>query len=71
MVRTVVSLVDKLDVKGLANEIEFLLNNPEIQKERSEKGYKRAHEMFVHSDDEIRESLLNAYKTVIKDFQTP
>lgn len=66
----IISLVDKLDVNGLAKAIEYLLDNPEIQKQRAEKGYQRAHEMFVHSDEEIRESLLNAYQTAIKDFQT-
>jgi len=66
----IISLVDKLDVKGLAKAMNYLLDNPELAKDRAEKGYKRAQEMFVHSDEEIRESLLNAYHTVIKDFQT-
>jgi glycosyltransferase involved in cell wall biosynthesis len=65
----IISLVDKLDVGGLAKAIEFLLDNPEIQKDRAERGYQRAQEMFVHSDDEIRDSLLDAYYSVIQDFK--
>jgi len=65
----IISLVDKLDVKGLAKAIEELLDNPDLRAERAEKGYKRAVEMFVHSDEEIRESLINAYYEVIKEFK--
>ncbi len=65
----IISLVEKLDVEGLAKAIDFLLDNPEIQKQRAEKGYLRAREMFVHSDEEIRESLMNAYYKVISDFR--
>ncbi len=64
----IISLVDKLDVEGLAKAIENLLDNPELREERAEKGYKRAYEMFAHSDQEIRESLLNAYYKVIDVF---
>lgn len=64
----IISLVDKQDVEGLAKAIEYLLDNDEKREEKAEKGYKRAHEMFVHSDDEIRQSLLNAYHKVIEDF---
>ncbi len=65
----IISLVDKLDVEGLAKAIVRLLDNPEVLKERAEKGYKRAQEMFVHSDEEIRKSLMDAYKEVIKEFK--
>lgn len=64
----IISLVDKLDVAGLAKAIEHLLDNPDILKERAEKGYLRAQEMFTHSDEEIRNSLLDAYQKVINDF---
>lgn len=65
----IISLVKKMDIEGLAKAIGFLLDNPEIQKERTEKGHKRAEELFVHSDEEIRKSLLETYTTVIKVFQ--
>lgn len=64
----IISLVEKLNIKELAKSIVYLLDNPEIQKDRAEKGYLRAQEMFLHNDDEIRESLLSAYLQVIKDF---
>ncbi len=64
----IISLVDKLDIDGLAQAIKELLDNPELREERAEKGYKRAYEMFAHTDEEIRESLLNAYYKVIDDF---
>jgi len=64
----IISLVEKQSINGLAQEIEFLLDNPDVRRKRAEKGYRRAHEMFVHSDDEIRESLFNAYWEVIRDF---
>lgn len=64
----IISLVDKLDVEGLAQAIEYLLDHPEVRKEKSEKGAKRATEMFSHSSIEIKESLLLAYRQVIEDF---
>lgn len=64
----IISLVEKLDVEGLAKSIEELLENPELRDERAEKGYNRAVEMFLHSDEEIRESLLNIYNHVIDEF---
>jgi glycosyltransferase involved in cell wall biosynthesis len=65
----IISLVEKLDIEGLAKAIEYLLDNPEIAQEIAEKGYNRAHEMFVHSDAEIKESLMSAYYSVIKEFK--
>jgi len=64
----IISLVDKQDIEGLAKAIENLLDNSDLRAERAEKGYKRAVEMFAHSDEEIRESLLDAYYKVIEDF---
>lgn len=65
----IISLVDKLDVNGLANAIEHLLDNPEKRKEIAEKGHQRAVEMFMHSDEEVKMSLLNAYRKIINDFK--
>jgi glycosyltransferase involved in cell wall biosynthesis len=62
---TLVSLVDKHDIKQLASEIEFLLDNPSICQERAEKAYTRVSELYVNSDSEIRQSLLSAYSDVI------
>lgn len=64
----IISLVDKLDIETLAKEMKYLLDNPDIRKDRAEKGYQRAYEMFAHSDEEIRKSLLNAYQIVIDVF---
>ena len=65
----IISLVEKQDVKGLADSILLLLKNEELQKERAEKGYLRALEMFSTSNNEIRNDLLKAYKIVIEEFQ--
>jgi glycosyltransferase involved in cell wall biosynthesis len=64
----IISLVEKQNIKALAETIDFLLDNPDIREIRSEKGYKRAQEMFNYSDVEIRDSLLSSYEDVIKDF---
>lgn len=64
----IISLVDKLDIETLAKEMKYLLDNPDIRKDRAEKGYQRAYEMFAHSDEEIRKSLLSAYQIVIDVF---
>jgi len=66
----IISLVEKLDVEGLAKAIVHLLDNPEVLKEKAEKGYQRANEMFMHSDEEIRSSFMNAYNTVIREFKS-
>jgi glycosyltransferase involved in cell wall biosynthesis len=64
----IISLVEKKDVEGLANAILNLLIDEKLQKDRAEKGYWRAYEMFAHSDENIRDSLVNAYHKVIEDF---
>lgn len=64
----IISLVVKHNVQELVKKISYLLDHPEIRKERAEKGYWRVKEMFDHSDEAIRESLLKAYIEVIKDF---
>lgn len=65
----IICLVNKYDIAGLANTIEYLLANPEVLKKRAEMGYLRAQEMFSNSDDKIRNSLLKAYEKVINDFK--
>jgi glycosyltransferase involved in cell wall biosynthesis len=65
----IVSLVEKWNINELAKAIEFLLNNPEILEIRAEKGYIRVKEMFNHSVEKIKESLIKAYKKVIIDFK--
>ena len=64
----IITLVDKLDVEGLASAINHLLEKPDVRKEKAEKGYKRAYDMFAHSDEVIRESLLTAYQQTIEEF---
>ena len=65
----IIALVEKRNIEKLAETILYLLNDPEICKQRAEKGYIRAVEMFVHDDEEIRHSLLKAYNKVISDFK--
>jgi glycosyltransferase involved in cell wall biosynthesis len=65
----VVSLVEKGNVSALAKAIEELLNNPNLRKERSKKGIKRANEMFVYKDEDVRLSLLEGYRQAIEIFQ--
>lgn len=64
----IISLIGKKNIDELAHKINYLLDNPDIAEKRAEKGYERAHEMFYHSNDEIKNSLLNAYTEVITDF---
>ena len=64
----IISLVDIGDVQGLVKAIEKLLGNEKLLKEKAEKGYQRAIEMFSTSDDQVKKDLLNAYSEVIKDF---
>lgn len=65
----VISLVEKGNVHALAKAIEELLNNPNLRKERSKKGIKRANEMFVYKDEDVRLSLLEGYRQAIEIFQ--
>ena len=64
----VISLVEKGNIHALAKAMHELLDNPELRKERSVKGIKRAKEMFVFDDEEIRLSLLKGYNQAIKAF---
>jgi glycosyltransferase involved in cell wall biosynthesis len=64
----IISLVEKYDVYGLAESILYLLNNNAVRKERAERGYNRIHELFIHSDKQIKDSLLHAYNEVINNF---
>ena len=65
----VISLVEKGDVAALAKAIEELLSNKNLSKERSEKGIRRANEMFAYKDEEVRLSLLEGYRQAIEIFQ--
>ena len=65
----VISLVEKGNVHALAKAMQELLDNQELRNERSKKGMKRAKEMFVFEDEEIRISLLKGYINAIKVFQ--
>lgn len=64
----VISLVEKGNVHALAKAMQELLDNPELRKERSLKGRKRAKEMFVFEDEIIIQSLLKGYKHSINLF---
>ena len=66
----IISLIGKQNIDELAHKINYLLDNPDIAEKRAEKGYERAHEMFYHSNDEIKDSLLQAYNKVINDFKS-
>lgn len=66
----IISLVEKLDVNGLANAILKLLNSTKLQKERAKMGKKRAFEMFNTCNDDIRNDLISIYYMIIMDFQT-
>jgi len=59
---------EKGNIHALAKAMHELLDNPELRKERSVKGIKRAKEMFVFEDEEIRISLLKGYNQAIKAF---
>jgi len=65
----IISLVPKGDIQLMARAILKLLSNERIQKEKAEKGYKRATEVFCVDDKQIRNQLLTAYGVVITDFQ--
>lgn len=57
----IITLVEKHDIRGLANSIITLLNNPEEQKYLSISGCHRAAEMFKKNGDKVKDSLLEAY----------
>ena len=60
---------EKGNIHALAKAIEELLNNPNLRKERSKKGIKRANEMFVYKDEDVRLSLLEGYRQAIEIFK--
>jgi glycosyltransferase involved in cell wall biosynthesis len=61
--------VEKGNVHALAKAIEELLSNKNLSKERSEKGIRRANEMFAYKDEEVRLSLLEGYQQAIEIFR--
>jgi glycosyltransferase involved in cell wall biosynthesis len=63
----IITLVRKGDVEELAKAIRKLLSDETSQKEKAEKGYKRACEMFDKS--RVMEDLLRAYGEVISCFR--
>lgn len=60
----VISLVEKGDLIGLANEIEKLLKDDELRRVRAEAAHKRAIEMFDNRE-KIKFDIISAYKKVI------
>ncbi len=60
-----ITLVNAGDIKTLAEKILWILQNPDVQKEKSESAYKRAIKMFDNS--KIPDDILNAYNLVIND----
>lgn len=62
----IITLVKKGDIEGLANAIVSLLDDETGRKEKADKGYKRAFEMFDSSD--IYNDLMRAYRKVIASF---
>ncbi len=65
---SVVTLVNKADVSGLAHSILKLLTDAVLWQEKSHLSIQRAKEMFITDEDQIRESLKKAYRQVIDDF---
>jgi glycosyltransferase involved in cell wall biosynthesis len=66
----IICLVKKGDIYSLANEIICLLNDATKLKEKAELSRQRALEMFVSSNNEVREDLLKAYISTIDDFHS-
>jgi glycosyltransferase involved in cell wall biosynthesis len=65
----IISLVEKLNVEGLAKAILELLNDDKLRMERADKGYRRALKMFSAANEEIRDELMTAYEDVRNDFK--
>lgn len=65
MNETIISLIDKFDVEGLARELIILLNDENTLNERSRKGIARVKEMFGIMDEEVRSAILNIYNKII------
>jgi glycosyltransferase involved in cell wall biosynthesis len=64
----IVILVEKFNVKKLAESIINLLNSPQRQQELAEKGFKRIKEMFSVDENKIKNDLQKAYLSVIQNF---
>lgn len=64
----IVTLVNKNDIKGLANAILILLKNSNLRNDIGNKGLIRAREMFLNKNHQIKSELLLAYQTAINDF---
>ena len=61
----VIKLVTIGDISSLASSIEAFLSDDELSNEFIEKAKKRAVEMFVHSDEKLREALIAGYELAI------
>lgn len=64
----IISLVEKGNVGQLSEEILTLLENAELRHQKSLLGYERVMEMFGESHDEIRQSIITAYRKTIESF---
>jgi len=60
----IVQLVEKGNIKELANKIKALLINDKLRSSISEKGYKRVKDMF--NNDNIKKDIIFAYTKIIK-----
>jgi glycosyltransferase involved in cell wall biosynthesis len=64
----IISLVPKLNIKGLAIAIMEMLGEERLRRQRAERGFQRALEMFNVSGEDVRSQLYTAYAKVIDDF---
>ena len=64
----VISLVAIKDIEKLSEEILTLLNDENLRNHKASLGYTRASEMFEESHDEIRQSIITAYRKTIASF---
>ncbi len=64
----IISLVEIGDINRLAKSIISLLSNEKLIKDKAEKGYKRAFELFENDITEINKQLLEIYHKIIRDF---
>lgn len=66
---TVVTLVKKADIEGLAMSILNLLSSEDLRDDMAKKGMTRANEMYTNNSGKIKNELHDAYFKVIDDFQ--